>query len=76
MDSIKNVFETNVYGVIHCIKAVLPSMKKKESGQIITVSSGSGRFGVPFVAAYCASKHAISGLTESLAATLKQFNIK
>ena len=76
MESIKNVFETNVYGVIHCIQAVLPSMKKKESGQIITVSSGAGRFGVPLCAAYCSSKHAISGLTESLAPTLKQFNIK
>ena len=74
-DTIANVYETNVYGVIHGIRAVLPLMKKQKSGHIITVSSIGGLFGVPFNAVYSSSKFAVFGLSESLAPELAQFNI-
>ena len=76
MDTIKNVFETNVYGVIHAIRAVLPSMKKRKSGHIITVSSVAGLIGVPLNAVYSSTKFAVYGLSESLAPELAQFNIQ
>ena len=75
-DTISNVYETNVYGVIHAIRAVLPSMKKQKSGHIITVSSVAGLRGVPMNAVYSSSKFAVFGLSESLAPELAQFNIK
>ncbi|XP_028390669.1 retinol dehydrogenase 8-like [Dendronephthya gigantea] len=75
MDKIKDVFETNVYGVIHAIRTVLPSMKKRKSGHIITVSSIGGLIGVPLNAVYCSTKFAVYGLSESLAPELAQFNI-
>ena len=74
-DTIANVYETNVYGVIHAIRAVLPSMKKQKSGHIITVSSIGGLLGFPFNAVYSSSKFAVFGLSESLAPELAQFNI-
>lgn len=76
MDDIMNVYETNVYGVIYAIRAVLPSMKKNKTGHIITVSSGAGLIGVPLNAVYSSTKFAVSGLSESLAAELAPFNIK
>ena len=75
-ETIANVYETNVYGVIHAIRAVLPSMKKHKSGRIITVSSVAGLFGVPLNAVYSSTKFAVYGLSESLAPELAQFNIK
>ena len=75
-ETIKNVYETNVYGVIHGIRAVLPSMKKQKSGHIITVSSVAGLVGVPMNAVYSSSKFAVFGLSESLSPELAQFNIK
>lgn len=76
MDAIMKVYETNVYGVIYGIRAVLPSMKKQKSGHIITVSSVAGLFGVPLSAVYSSTKFAVSGLSESLAPELAQFNIQ
>ena len=76
VETIRNVYETNVYGVIHGIRAVLPSMKKRKSGHIITVSSVAGLVGVPMSAVYSSSKFAVSGLSESLSPELAQFNIK
>ena len=75
-DTITNVYETNVYGVIHAIRAVLPLMKKQKSGHIITISSIGGLFGCPMNAVYCSSKFAVYGLSESLAPELAQFKIK
>ena len=75
-DTITNVYETNVYGVIHAIRAVLPLMKKQKSGHIITISSIAGLLGVPMNAVYSSSKFAVYGLSESLAPELAQFNIK
>lgn len=58
--------ETNFFGNVAMTKAVLPVMREQKSGHIIQVTSVSGRVGQPVVSAYCASKFALEGLSESL----------
>ena len=76
MEQVKQVFEVNFFGVVRLIQAVLPGMKAGQGGCIVNVSSVFGEIGCPFNGIYCASKFALSGLTESLAPVLRQFNIK
>ncbi|XP_051827435.1 retinol dehydrogenase 8 [Antechinus flavipes] len=75
MTDIKKVFETNFFGVVQLIKAVLPSMKQKRRGHIVVISSVMGMQGIIFNDVYSASKFAIEGFCESLAVQLLRFNI-
>lgn len=61
-----NILAVNLKGVFYGIKAVLPVMRRQGSGHIINIASTAGRRGSPYVGAYCASKFAVVGLTESL----------
>jgi len=76
IDDIKNVFETNFYGIVRVCQAVLPYMRKRKSGQIINISSIASEMGLPFRAYYSASKAAVDVFTEALRMELKPFNIK
>ena len=76
VDMAKELFDVNYFGALRLIQAVLPGMKARQNGVIINNSSHFGIVGVPFVEIYCSSKFAIEGLTESLAPTLRQFNIR
>jgi NAD(P)-dependent dehydrogenase (short-subunit alcohol dehydrogenase family) len=76
IDVARQVFETNVFGTMRVIQAVLPAMRKQRSGMIINISSIGGMVGLPFRGLYAASKFAVEGLTESLALELAPFNIK
>ena len=76
IDMAKELFELNYFGYMRLIQAVLPSMKARQSGLIINNSSHFGIVGVPFGEIYCSSKFAVEGLTESLAPTLRHFNIR
>jgi NAD(P)-dependent dehydrogenase (short-subunit alcohol dehydrogenase family) len=53
-----------------CMRAVVPGMRERNSGVIVTVASTAGRIGIPYTAAYTASKHAVVGLTRAVAAEL------
>ena len=70
------VMETNYFGVIRCIQAVLPAMRQRRSGCIINVASIAGRFANSPFAPYTASKFALEALSESLAQEVKPFNIR
>jgi len=76
LDEIREQFETNFFGPVRTIKAVIPIMKKQNGGKIINLSSMVGRFGVPFNSAYVASKFALEGITESIRYELHDYNIK
>lgn len=65
-EQIERLMRVNFYGTFYGIRSVLPVMKKQGAGQIIAVSSMSGRKGAPLKSAYCASKFAQIGLIESL----------
>lgn len=76
MSEFKAVMETNYFGVIRCIKNVLPEMRKKKSGCIINVSSVSGRLASSPLGPYSASKFALEAMSETLAQEVKPFNIR
>jgi NAD(P)-dependent dehydrogenase (short-subunit alcohol dehydrogenase family) len=76
MDEAKAQFETNFFGVLRMVKAVLPLMRQKKQGQIINVSSLAGLITIPFMGIYCASKFALEGYTEALRLEVTPFNIK
>ncbi|HEY1058557.1 MAG TPA: SDR family oxidoreductase [Limnobacter sp.] len=59
--------DINLRGVIHGMRAALPSMLKRQQGHIINVASLAGRFAIPGAAVYCATKYGVVGLTESVA---------
>jgi len=73
---IKNNFDTNFFGPICVIKAVLPQMRKQHDGLIINVTSIAGYMGLPYRGIYSASKGALELLTEAFRMELKDFNIK
>lgn len=73
---IKNNFETNFFGPINTIKAVLPQMRKQNSGLIINVTSIAGYMGLPYRGIYSASKGALELVTEAFRMELKPFNIQ
>ncbi|KIL37437.1 hypothetical protein SD71_01940 [Cohnella kolymensis] len=69
-------FETNFFGAVAVIQAVLPTMRRQQSGRIVLVSSVSGRIGFPALSPYVASKHALEGLGESLRLELAGLGIQ
>lgn len=73
---VKNVFETNFFGIIRTSQAVLPHMRKSKSGFIINISSIAGEFGLPLRGYYSASKSSVEMLTEALRMEVKSFGIK
>jgi NAD(P)-dependent dehydrogenase (short-subunit alcohol dehydrogenase family) len=77
VDEAKAVFETNVFGQVRMIQAVLPGMRERCDGVIVNVSSVSGRLpGTPANWAYAASKHAAGSLADSLAEEVRPFGVR
>lgn len=74
-EEIKANFETNFFGPINVIKAVLPQMRKQNSGLIINVTSIAGYMGLPYRGIYSASKGALELVTEAFRMELKGLNI-
>ena len=74
-DEVDRIMRTNFMGVVHVLKAVLPGMVERRRGHVVNVGSIAGRIGAPFEAAYSASKFAVTGLSEALAAELAPFGI-
>jgi len=63
-------FDVNVTGPFLCMRAVVPGMRARQRGSIVTVASTAGRVGTPYTCAYTASKHAAVGLTRAVASEL------
>jgi len=76
MSEFKAVMETNYFGVVRCIKAVLPQMRNARNGCIINITSVAGKIACTPLGAYTASKYALEALSESLAQEVKPFNIR
>jgi NAD(P)-dependent dehydrogenase (short-subunit alcohol dehydrogenase family) len=72
----RQIMETNFFGALRCIKAVVPSMREKKSGCIVNITSVAGQFGMSPQGPYAASKWALEGLTECLAQELRPFNVR
>ena len=76
IDVFKEVMETNYFGVIRCVKALLPSMRENKKGCIINIASVAGKISSSPLAPYSASKFALEALSEALAQEVKPFNIR
>ena len=75
MADFKSVMETNYFGVLRCIKKILPLMRVQRGGCIINISSVAGRVSNSPLGAYMASKFALEAISETLAGEVKPFNI-
>ena len=72
----KKVFDVNVFGILNVIKAVVPEMRRNDSGRILNIGSISGKFVQPVNGIYCASKHAVEALSDALRLELRGFKIQ
>ena len=75
-EEIRLQMDTNFLGLVHCVDAVLPYMRRQGSGKIIALSSIGGLMGLPFQGFYSASKFAIEGYCEALRLETKSLGIK
>jgi 3-oxoacyl-[acyl-carrier protein] reductase len=75
LDHWRQTLDVNLMGTVHCTRAVLPAMMTRRHGRIINIASVAGLKGIEEQTAYCASKHALIGLTKALALELRPHGI-
>jgi NAD(P)-dependent dehydrogenase (short-subunit alcohol dehydrogenase family) len=76
IDTFRRIMETNFFGSLRCIKAVLPSMRERQSGCVVNITSVAGLFGISPQGPYASSKWALEGLSECLAQEVRAFNVR
>ncbi|MEE8105055.1 MAG: SDR family NAD(P)-dependent oxidoreductase [Planctomycetota bacterium] len=76
LDDARHQFEVNVFAAADLATKVMPAMRRARSGRIINVSSVAGRVGYPLFGWYCASKHALEGLSDAMRMELAPFGVK
>lgn len=76
MGTVREIFETNYFGNVQVLRAVIPAMRKQRSGSIVTVTSLAGQVPMGCHAHYSASKFAMEGLSECMAQELAEFNVR
>ena len=75
MDRVRALFETNVFGAARLTQLVLPGMRSRGSGRIVTIGSMNGRFTWPGTGYYCATKHALEAISDALRHEVRPFGI-
>lgn len=76
VSQVQEYFDVNMFGVVRTTRAVLPYMRQRRSGLVISISSAAGRFAIPFFGVYCASKWAMEAYCETLHYELESFGIR
>jgi NAD(P)-dependent dehydrogenase (short-subunit alcohol dehydrogenase family) len=76
MEEVRALFDTNVFGAVRMMQAVLPSMRERRTGAVVNVTSVMGRITLPCHGYYAATKFALAAISESLAMEVKPFGIK
>jgi len=76
LEQTKAIFETNYFGALRLIQAVVPVMREQRKGLIINITSLAARFVIPFQVHYSATKFALAALTEGLRQELRPFGVK
>ena len=75
MAECRRMFDTNLFGAVECMQAVIPVMKRQRSGAIINISSVAGHIAVPYMAAYGATKHALNCFSKAARLELREAGI-
>jgi NAD(P)-dependent dehydrogenase (short-subunit alcohol dehydrogenase family) len=75
-DEVRGLFETNFFAPLAVMQALLPHYRERGGGTFVTMSSGCGFYGTPGLGVYSASKFALEGLSETLAAETAGFGVK
>ena len=75
IDDVRDQLELNYVAPIALAKAVIPSMRERGTGRILTITSVGGAVGQPFADAYCGAKFAVEGFMQSLAVVLGEFGV-
>jgi short-subunit dehydrogenase len=75
MEEIKAQFETNFFGAVRVMQAIIPIMRKQRSGKIVNITSMGGRIAIPLDSIYHATEFALEGLSESIQYELEPFGI-
>ena len=70
------MFETNVFGPMRMIRALVPAMRERGSGVVVNVTSVEGKVAAPLAGGYCGTKHALEALSESLAFEVGHFGVR
>lgn len=76
LELIRSMFDVNVFGALELAQGFIKKFVQQKKGKIVFTSSMGGLWTVPYVAAYCASKHALEAIAEGLKTELAPFNIK
>jgi short-subunit dehydrogenase len=76
LDLIEEILRVNYLGAVYCTHELLPSMIARHCGHIVNISSGAGKIGTLNMAAYCGSKFAMNGWSESLYYELQPLGVK
>lgn len=76
IEQVQSIFNTNFFGIVRMTRAVLPYMRKQESGRIINIGSIVGFLPAPFMAFYSATKHAVEGYSQSLDHEVRTLGIR
>ena len=76
LEEAKGLFETNYFGTVRAVRAVLPAMRAAKAGRIVIIGSIAGRIGLPFLGHYSASKFAAEGFVEALRLEIAPFGIE
>jgi NAD(P)-dependent dehydrogenase (short-subunit alcohol dehydrogenase family) len=75
IDRVRALFETNVFGAARLTQLVLPGMRSRGTGRIVTIGSMNGRFTWPGTGYYCATKHALEAISDALRYEVRPFGI-
>ena len=75
-DVLLKIFDTNVFGPMRMIRSLVPAMRERGHGIVVNVSSVQGRVASPLSSGYCATKHALEALSESLALEVGHFGLR
>ena len=75
-DEAREIFETNVFGILSVCRNATPHLRKSTNPYIINITSIGGRVALPFRGVYCSSKFAVEGLTEAMSMELQTFGIR
>lgn len=76
LSDVRDMFETNVFGLLRMVQAVAPGMRERSRGTIVNVSSVAGIVAAPLGGAYAATKHAVEAISEALHYELNHFGVR